>query len=191
MENIVLREPLDELLQAARQQRRNRPPIADKLSSVQRELRQRRQALLGSYISARDLFVDENGPNKEAIQVLSKYLANRTVCFWTNKPVDAETVCFRFYRLVFHALCSGQLGRECVDDIFQFSDILVRNRRAFLIAMKDLLPVDMVGELFDFMDSTAQPNFFSPYWGDAVLAGISVFLGVLTDPVKEACDEEG
>lgn len=170
-----------ELVEKARGQIRRMSSFED-ISSIRKEIRQRRKHLIGSYISLERIVLSNEGLNEAATEELSKYLAERTVCFWNQQDPDAWHFCYRYYRLAISALASGGVGEESVDDIIQLAECLVRSRETYIIVMKGLLPADMIGELFDFTESY-EDAFFSASFEDAVLGAVAVFLGSLSAPV--------
>ena len=76
------------------------------------------------------------------------------------------------------ALLNGAI-RECADDIIQLSGALVRSKQVFRIAMEDLLPPSLFGELFHFLDDS-DDDFFTPHFEDAVVYTVASFLGTLS-----------
>lgn len=182
-------EVVSNLINKAQEQNGRKTTFSKELSAVQQELRERRKSLLGSYISARTLVRMRPLSAKDNIEELSRYLATRTIPFWNIFSDNAETFSFRFYRLALSAITSGRVGHESIDDILQLADCLVRNRRAFIIAMKELLPADMIGELYDFAESYGEV-LYSVSFENAVLGGLCVFLGVLEDPVADSLETE-
>ena len=162
--------------------------FSDKLSAVQQELRQRRKQFLGTYLPVREFVLSGSDLDEEIVEALSDYLARQTISFWNNQTEDAESFCFRFYRLAFYALASGKVSRECVDDILRLAECLVRSREVFIIAMKEMLPSDMIGELYDFTESY-NDEFYTVTLEEAVLGGICVLLGVLSSPLADTEQE--
>ena len=79
------------------------------------------------------------------------------------------------------AIAGGNVGQESIDDIIRLAECFVHSRRVFVIVMKKLLSQDMIGELFSLVES-CDDQTFSPDFEDAVLAAVSVLLGVLEDP---------
>lgn len=183
-------DALSSLICRARTCARRNAPVSDKFSVIQQELRLRRRAFLGAYISMRDLVRTNHRINEDAAQVLAHYLAARTVPFWEHSAPDAEEFCFRFYQLAIYALAGGRVAGERVDDILQLAECIVRSRKVFVIAMKSMLPADMIGELFDFNEAYDE-KYTTPAFEDAALAGVCVFLGVLADPLQPADAETG
>ena len=163
-------------------------PFSDNLSSVQQELRQRRKQFLGSCVPAREFMLSASGFDEEMAEAVSSYLASRTIFFWNNQLEEAEEFCFRFYRLSLYALASGNIVGECIDDILRLAECLVRSRRVFMIALKEMVPTEMHGELYDFAEFYSA-EYYEPTFEDAVLGGICVFLGVLTDPLADETPE--
>lgn len=166
-------------------------PFSHKLSLIKDELRQRRKRFLGSYVRVRDFVLSDSGVDDKAIELISCYLASKSLHYWKFDDEDAERFFFRFYRLTLYALASGRVRGECIDDIFQLAECLLRSKKVFVVAMKDMLPEDMIGELFDFID-TSEESYFNLSFTDAVLGGTCVFLGALSDydPETEPDDNE-
>ncbi len=160
-------------------------PFSDSLSDIRKELRQRRKRFLGSHVSVCEMVKRDGIIDESLIQSLCEFLTERTVPFWDNKHKDAKTFCFRFYELSVYSLLYGNLSVECIDDIIQLAECLVRSRKVFKIALKEMLPSNMIGELFDFTESY-NDIFFTSSFEDAVLGSISVFLGVLSDPFGDS-----
>ena len=172
---------ISELVDNARCRTRRKNSFED-VSSIRKEMRQRRKHLIGSYISLERIVCSNEGFDETAAEELSKYLAERTVCFWTRQDPGAWRFCYRYYLLAISALAGGEVGEESVDDIIQLAECLVRSRETYIIVMKDLLPSDMIGELFDFTESY-DDAFFSAAFEDAVMGAVAVFLGSLSDPI--------
>ncbi len=170
-----------ELVRKARGQIRRMISFED-VSSIRKEMRQRRKHLIGSYISLERIVCNNEELDEPTAEELSKYLAERTVFFWNRQDPDAWHFCYRYYKLAISALASGGVGEESVDDIIQLAECLVRSRETYIIVMKGLLPADMIGELFDFTESY-EDAFFSASFEDAVMGAVAVFLGSLGDPV--------
>ena len=164
-------------------------PFATKVSDVKAELRVRRKLFLGSDVLLADLFCAEDIPDEKAIVELSRYLSSRTVLFLKEPEADEEEFYFRFYQLSLYALLRKGLVGSCVDDILYLADILASSYSLWLQASKVLLPEDMVGEMFDFIETY---NYFCDAYRftDAVLIGLCVLLGVLEDPVAPATGKE-
>lgn len=188
MRNIYTNKIVAEAINRARSLSKRGSPFADKLSSVQQELRNRRKQFLGSYVPARELLLSDAGINDASIDALSRYLSAKTLAFWNVKGEDTEEFCFRFYRLALYALTGGKVACECIDDILRLSECLVRSRDVFVIAMKEMLPANMIGELYDFTESYSD-EYYSVSFEDATLGGVCVFLGVLEDPLADVASE--
>lgn len=172
---------MPELLQRIKRINRHPAPIYKELHAIKTQLRYRRQTLLGSHISLISLVSDENGVKEETVQELAAYLSDKTVLFWDKKGKDGADFCRRFYLLAILALTGGNVGGETVDDILVVAETLVRTKDIFITVLKDLLPQDRIGELFDFTDSYDEA-MLSASFEAAVLGALSVFLGVLEDP---------
>lgn len=154
------------------------------LDAVQKELRERRQEFLGSHLLLSTLVYENNVFSKEAVDELSDYLANRTARLWALKHPDAEEFCFRFYVLAITFITYPLLARACVDNIIQLASCLVRSRTVFMVAAKGMIPEDMWGELYDFVEAY-DDNFYGPSFEDAVLGAVCVLLGVIEDPTAD------
>lgn len=165
---------------------RREHPFSDSLSEIRKELRQRRKRFLGSYISVCELVQKEDNVIDETlVQSMCEFLTKQTISFWDNKSAEAEVFCLRFYNLSIYSLLYGNLSVECIDDIIQLAECLVRSRMVFKIALSDMLPDNMIEELFDFTEAYDN-SFFTSTFEDAVLGSVSVFLGVLSNPSSES-----
>lgn len=158
--------------------------VANDLSSIQKELREKRKTFLGSHISLRNLVISNFAINDDNVDELCTYLAKRSVHFWDNKSDETEQFCYHFYNIVIRGIASGKVGGESIDDIIQLADCLIKSKQVFVIVAKDILPKEMIGELFDFIDNSPK-NYFCASFVDAVLGAISVLLGILKDPIIE------
>lgn len=172
---------ISQMISLARLQNKRNEPFSNDLSFIQIELRQRRKHFLGSYISLQSLVQTDFSIDENKISELSRYLAAKTVPYWKQKGPAAEAFSFRFYELATYAISSGEVGDESIDDIIQLAECLVRSRNVFIEVMKNLLPADMIGSLFELTDS-CDSSYFTVAFQDAVLGAVSVFLGVLADP---------
>lgn len=179
------RDSVSQIIHHVRTLTRRQAPFSDKLKDVTAELRTRRKQFLGSYVSIRRSVLSGAEIDDDIVSQLSEYLASRTVYYWYHKSEEAERFCFRFYRLTFYALASGKVSGECVDDILRLAEVLDTSIRVFVVAMQDMLPEDMVGELFDFTETSDKAFLSSSTFSEAVLGGICSFLGVLPDPLCE------
>lgn len=166
----------------AQLQNRSKAPDYLSVSSVRTEIRTRRKHILGSYISVRTLICDSKTISDAYVEDLSRFLAGRTIRLWVNKGADAENFCYRFYVLALYALASGNVGDESIDDIIQLAECLVRSKDIFITVMRNLLPTDMISELFSFVESD-ECSCVTATFEDAVLGAVAVLLGVLADPV--------
>lgn len=164
-------------------------PFSNNLASVQQELRQRRKQFLCTYVPTREFMLSASGFDEETAEAVSDYLASQTIFFWNNRPEEAEEFCFRFYRLSLYALASGNIVGECIDDILRLAECLVRSRRVFMIALKEMVPAKMYGELYDFAEFYGA-EYYKPAFEDAVLGGICAFLGVIADKAPELTTED-
>lgn len=165
--------------------RQNRRPFSfDNIASIRNELRQRRKHLIGSFVSLEELLAANNKVNEIEAAALIAYLASRTAHLWNRTDELGQQFCSKFYSLAIYALCSGKVGNESIDDVIQLAECLVRSRETFVTVMSSLLPKDMIAMMFDLTDSF-DSSYFNPTFEDAVLGAVSVFLGVLNDPVQE------
>ena len=168
--------------------RQNRRPFSfDNIASIRNELRQRRKHLIGSFVSLEELLTANNKVNEIEAEALTAYLASRTAYLWNRTDEFGQQFCSKFYSLAIYALCSGKVGDESIDDVIQLAECLVRSRETFVTVMSSLLPEDMIATMFDLTDSF-DSSYFNPTFEDAVLGAVSVFLGVLNDPVQEVPD---
>lgn len=193
MENYHSGKTIQELITHARFRQRRGSPVFQDLYAVREELRERRKQLLGSYISLERLIRNGASLDENAIEVLSEYLASRTLSLLPKGTFILDDLCYRFYRLAIYAIGSGDVGNETVDDIIQLAECLVRSQDIFITVTRNLLPPDMIGELFDFVESN-DTTIFTSNFEDAVTGAIAVFLGALEDPVAlsaQSGEEEG
>lgn len=102
---------LSELVGIARGQIRRMSSFED-ISSIRKEIRQRRKHMIGSYISLERIVRSSERLDETAAKELSKYLAERTVCFWNQQDPDARHFCYRYYRLAISALAGGGVERN-------------------------------------------------------------------------------
>lgn len=164
----------------------------DSFSEIRIELRQRRKMFLGSSASLRAIVCTDGKICDDRVSELSGFLAARAVALWDEKHDNAEAFFRQFFVLSINAIAGGEVGDETLDDLIQLAETLVRSKEIFVYVMKDLLPSDLVGELFEFTDNYGI-GFFSASLEDAVLGAIAIYLGALKDPiVREAgySDEE-
>lgn len=155
------------------------------LAAVRTQIRERRKRFLGSNISLLDIVAPKYVINDKTIEKLSKYLAVRAGHFWKPNNVEAEKFCEQFFLLAIYAIAGGEVGNESVDDIIQLAECLVRDIDVFTTVMKNLLPTDMIGMLFEFTE-ICDGEALTVHFEDAVLGAVSVFLGVLEDPIPQA-----
>lgn len=156
-------------------------PKAKNLMDLRKDMRQQRKGFLGSYISLRKYIKEKSAVEENPVETLCDYLTKRTKCFWENTNPNVEEFIYRFYNLTICCLLKGDLSYECIDDIIQLAECLIRSRTVFVIAAKEMLPSDMIGELFDFTEQY-DDSYFSVTFEDAVLGAVSVLLGALEDP---------
>lgn len=164
------------------------PPIYKTLSSVRQELRQRRKQMLGSYESLCMHTCKNNTIDETAVLQMSDYLTVRTMCF-LDPCFKSHNLVRRFYVLALYAISSGRVGNETIDDIIQLAECLARSKDVFVTVVKNLLPENLISDLFDFADSIDE-TFCASMFEDAVLGAISVFLGVLADPLGSSDSSE-
>lgn len=169
--------------ESAREMRRKRP-VAVNLMDLRKSLRTQRKGFLGSYISLRKYIQDGEETGALTVESLQSFLTKRTKYFWNSKKDDAEEFIDRFYNLAICCLLKGDLSYECIDDIIQLAECVVRSRIVFTIAAKDMLPKEMYGELFDFTEQY-DDSYFTAEFEDAVLGAVSVLLEALADPFAE------
>lgn len=161
----------------------NKSYIYPTVASIRTELRSRRKYIIGSYISVMPLVCEKGSINDSYVDEISHFITSRTTPLWHNKEQDVEEFCYRFYTLAFYALASKKVGNESIDDVIQLAECLVRSRDTFITVLKNLLPANMISELFNFTEDY-DDSYFTPTFEDAVLGGIAVFLGSLTDPTS-------
>lgn len=154
------------------------------VSAIRTEIRTRRKHILGSHISVLPFVCVDDAISESRVDELSHYLADRTVCFWEKRGSEAHLFCLRFYTLAFYVLASGEVGDESIDDVIQLAECLVRSRDIYLTVVRNLLPADMVSELFQFVEDY-DDSYFTATFEDAVLGAIAVLLGVLADPADK------
>lgn len=119
-------------------------------------------------------------------------MADRCLSFWNKRDDRAEQFCFQFFYLAICSIAGGYVGDESIDDIIQLAETLVRSREIFCIVVKKLVPPDMVGEMFNLTESY-DDSFYTSTFEDAVLGAVSVYLGMLKDPIEQSdncMDEE-
>ena len=159
-------------------------PVAANIMDLRKSLRTHRKSFLGTYISLRKYIRDGEAAGTLTSESLQSYLTKRTKHFWNFKKDDAEEFIGEFYTLAFCCLLEGDLSYECIDDIIQLAECLVRSRVVFTIAAKEMLPKEMFGELFDFTEQY-DDSYFTAEFEDAVLGAVSVLSGALADPIAE------
>lgn len=159
------------------------------LTDVTEQIRSRRKLFLGSHLSLKELVCEKEIIREDAVIALSEYLAVRTMPFLRDVYAESKEFCFRYYQLAIYMIAGENLGKESVDDIILLADCLVRSRDVFIEVGKRLLPKDMLGELFAFSESYSDV-LYTPYFTDAVLGAVSVFLGVLPDLSEGKTGEE-
>ncbi len=174
--------PIERLIVQARTSNRRTTTHIHSLQELRAELRNRRKAVIGSYIPLSPLLQKEGQLDETAANTLSEYLAQKTGMFWSGANQPSPEFFFRFYNLSVYMVASGNLGNESADDIIQLAECLVRSKEVFITVAKDLFPDDMLSELFEFADQCSDKHL-TPVFEDAVLGAISVFLGSLKDPV--------
>ena len=159
---------------------------------VRFELRKRRKRFLGSSQSLCALVCTDGQVDDRRASELSAFLAERCMSFWNKENDSAECFCFQFFYLAICSIASGAVGDESIDDIIQLAETLVRSREVFCIVVKELVPSDMIGEMFDLTESY-DDSFYTSTFEDAVLGAVSVYLGMLKDPIEQSdncMDEE-
>ena len=120
---------------------------------------------------------------------MSEYLSKLTAHFWKKSHIEVKQCCFRFYEIALSLIAGGTVGNECIDDIIQLAECMVRSRSTFILVCKKTLPEKMIGTLFEFTDTYSE-EMFDVTFEDAVLSAISVFLGVLPEPSLEEMERE-
>ena len=168
------------IIAKARQANRHTSARIKTLPSLRTELRVRRQEVIGSYISLSSLVYGPDGVQDTFATALADYLARLSGSFWPGSDCPSKDFFLRFYDLAIHMIAGGGVGNETVDDIIQLAECLARSKDIFIVVAKDLLPPNMIGDLFDFTDR--YDEFFVARLEDAVLGAVSVFLGTLKEP---------
>jgi len=167
-------------------------PYFENLHDIRFELRQRRKSFLGSSQSLCEIVCVDGQVDDGRVSKLSTFLAARCLSFWSKKDDRAARFCFQFFYLAICSIAGGNVGDESIDDIIQLAEALVRSREVFCIVVKELVPADMVGEMFDLTESY-DDSFYTSTFEDAVLGAVSVYLGMLKDPIEQSdngTDEE-
>lgn len=179
---------LESLKRKARAYRQNQHPFSNKLSVVQRELRKRRKAFLGSSVPLTSIVWAEGEIDLNAISILTDYLSTRTVALWDRPYDEPLEFCRQFYEMAIIAVAVPSLRGQCLDDIIHLASFLSHEGKlAFRYAMTDLLPQSFYAKLFSFLDRVEGDCCIATF-EDAVLGAVAVFLGVLEDPIDD--DEE-
>ena len=158
--------------------------IANELYQLQSYLREKRKTIIGSHISLQEIICTNGVIDTEKTETLNAYLTSRTLCFWKDPLENKAQFCSQFYTLALYAVGGGMIGGESVDDLIQLANCLIHSRLVFVEVVKECLPADRIGELFEFIEVYEEP-YFTPYFEDGVLGAVSVFLGVLSDPLAE------
>lgn len=183
---------LDSMIRSSRIHRTSENALFTDLQDIQFELRKRRMALLGSSVSLPSIIQQDGVSDDEAIVIFSDYLADLTAHFWGKHNVVYGRFCRQFYILAIRAIINPELSTQCLDDLIHLASLLTHEPSSvFISVMKDLLPEDWHGLLFRFTDSmntNELRNNLTASFEDAVLAAISVCLGVLEDPFSEEDD---
>lgn len=187
------REPLllESIISKARQENKLTSTRIKTLPTLRTELRVRRQEIIGSYISLSALICGPDGIQDTLATTLADYLARLSGSFWPGSDRPSKDFFLRFYDLALHMIAGGDIGNETVDDILQLAECVSRSKDVFIAVAKDLLPPNMIGDLFDFTDQ--YDNFFVAKLEDAALGAVSVFLGALDEPevLAAANEKEG
>lgn len=179
---------INEIMERVRSQKQGRFPTASSSAQLEQALRARRKIYLGSHIHLRSLLETDGVVEDEAIDVLAGYLSQKALLYWNHKSADAQNFSYRFFRITIFALLRGEI-RECVDDIIQMCSAMIRSRDVYRIVEQDLLPVEMFGELFEFLEES-DDAFFSPDFEDSVLFAIATLLRTLREPSASREDDE-
>lgn len=90
MENYHSGKTIQDLIVHARFRQRRSSPVFQDLYAVRAELRERRKQLLGSYISLERLDGCGASLDENAIEVLSEYLASRTLWNCLQIPLTSS-----------------------------------------------------------------------------------------------------
>ena len=183
METYESHNRINDILTRARSRVIRSAPVAHSRQEIEQELYRRRKNYLGSDIPLKYLLETNGVVEDRDIDALAHYLSEQTQQFWNRKDAEAKDFCYRFYRLSMFALRYGNI-RECVDDIFQLCQAMLRSREVFRYAEEDLLPPKMFCELYEFLDD-ADDTYFTPHFEDAVLFAIASLLGALDEAGRD------
>lgn len=173
-----------QLVNSTRLLNRRRDAHFDRIEEVQLAIRERRKTIIGSYISVEAVVGCGEMTDETIVQTLSTYLADRAVVFWNTSLEHAFDFSRRFFYLSIYAIVSGKVGRESFDDIIQLCETLVRSKDTFIVVLKNLLPENLIGDLFYFVEQF-DDMYYHPSFEEAVLGALSVFLGALKDPIDD------
>lgn len=152
--------------------------FSDRLLDVQREIRARRKAFLGTSVRLGRLVYSDGVLDHAAISVLADFLSTRTMVFWDKPREEGLWICHQFYELCLMA----KSWVEMDDVILLANTAAMENTEIFMDVMTRLIPKNH----FDFLASFVEDCLPLPIsFEEAVLAAISVFTGVLKDPIAE------
>lgn len=153
------------------------------VGAIRDRLRDERKNIIGSYVPL-TTYLQINGTiNHSLVEDLSHYLSAKAVALWPDRPAKASEFCGLFFSIALCAIAGGGVGEDSADDIILFSECLVRSRDVFVRVAKNLLPPEIISDLFALTEHYA-PEYFSSNFEDAVLGAVSVFLGSLEDPIS-------
>jgi len=157
-----------------------------KPKDLERALRNLRKQYLGSDLSLEDFVCTEHGPDNNAIEELTSYLAKQAAVLMQmdhpNNTECEETFFYPFFWYSLHMFAGGQVGYPTFDDIILLAETYQNSLGAFEIVMEEDLPKDLVDEFRAWvMENNIVPVGFS----DAVQAAIAVLLGVMPDPKED------
>ena len=154
------------------------PIFSDRLLDIQREIRARRKAFLGSSVTLGKIVYADGALDYAAVSDLADYLTTRTVAFWDKPQKEGLWICRQFYELCLSAHSCVEL-----DDVILLANAAAMEKpEIFTDVMTKLVPKSHLVVLSYFVDSCLPlPVSFE----EAVLGAISVFLGVLKDPMTK------
>ena len=180
---------IDVLIRKARTNRRPRFTFSKPLE-LERELRRKRMALMGSSLPLTSIIHKEvNGKielDNAALMSLCDYLSTRAVAFWDKPYHDGMQFCRQFFELCIVAVGDPSVAGECFDNLILLSHTLVREKNIFMDVMSHLL--DHKRQYNDLLYSVTYDytaDYYNAAFETSVQSAVAVFLGVLRDPLEE------
>lgn len=153
--------------------------------TVKDGIRKKRKEYLGSDLRL-TMFVHENGkPLDKAVEALSSYLGDVTAHFLEEEydAPDHEELCFGFFYYALQLYAYDQIGCDSFDDLILLAELFENDVELMTIVMERDLNAEIMDEWTDFLTVN---DHIPRHFADAVIGGLAVFLGVLTDPTGEA-----